>query len=86
MLDKQGQDRDELLLGELVAERVQVLDGVDNQDGVNSSRGGLEVREDVLAKEVDNVNKDVDGGYSALGVSSHATVLSSPGPSSHEKR
>lgn len=69
MLDKQGQDRDELLLRELVAEGVQVLDGVDNQDRVDSSGGGLEVREDVLAEEVDDVDEHVDGGNSALQVS-----------------
>lgn len=66
MLDKQGQNRGELLLRELVAERVQVLDGVNDEDRVDGSRGGLEVREYILAEEVDNVNKNVDGGNSAL--------------------
>lgn len=66
MLNEQRKDRHELLLGELVAECVQVLDGVDGENRVDGARSSLEVGEDVLAEEVNNVDENVDRGDTAL--------------------
>lgn len=66
MLDQQRKDRGKLVLGELVAESVQVLDRVDGEDGVDGSRRGLEVGENILSKEINNVDENVDGGDAAL--------------------
>lgn len=60
MLDKKRKDRDKLVFCELVAERVQVFDGVDDEDRVDRTRSRLEVAVNVLAEEVYYIDEDVD--------------------------
>lgn len=66
MLHQQRKHGHELVLGELVAERVQVFDGVDGKNGVDGARSSLEIGKDILPEEVNNVNEDIDGGDAAL--------------------
>lgn len=54
------------LQADLVSESVQVLDGVDSENGVNRSWWGLEVCEYVVPEELDDIDEDVDRGHTAL--------------------
>lgn len=53
----------------LIPEGVQVFDGIDNEDRVNRSRRGLEICENVLAKEGNDIHEHVRRGDTELNVS-----------------
>ena len=53
----------------LASEGVEELDGVDGEDGVDRARCCLQIGINVLAKELDNVDKMICRGHSKLVVS-----------------
>lgn len=55
-------------LRELCSEGVEEADGVDLEEGVYSSRGSLEILEDVLGEEPDNVDQGVGGNNTVLDI------------------
>ena len=68
MVNKQWQHRQKLVLGQLVAERVQVFNGIDLKNGLcfGCIIVRLKVLKHMIGEKLDHVNESIGRGHTML--------------------